>query len=124
MNLDEIREQIDEIDAQILDLFCRRMDLVKNVAEYKIENSIPVFHPGREQSILDRARMRAGEAYGDYAAALFQRMMEVSRRMQEKMVEEQQEKSSGPFLRERTSGKQKKRKSRCVRWKRSFALRI
>ena len=44
MNLDEIREQIDEIDAQILDLFCRRMDLVKNVAEYKIENSIPVFH--------------------------------------------------------------------------------
>lgn len=77
MNLDEIREQIDEIDAQILDLFCRRMDLVKNVAEYKIENSIPVFHPGREQSILDRARMRAGEAYGDYAAALFQRMMEV-----------------------------------------------
>ena len=114
MNLDEIREQIDEIDAQILDLFYRRMDLVKNVAEYKIENSIPVFHPGREQSILDRARMRAGEAYGDYAAALFQRMMEVSRRMQEKMVEEQQEKkqravSQGEDVREAEKAKKQVR---------------
>ena len=111
MNLDEIREQIDEIDAQILDLFCRRMDLVKNVAEYKIENSIPVFHPGREQSILDRARMRAGEAYGDYAAALFQRMMEVSRRMQEKMVEEQQEKEAGRFSGRGRPGSRKSEKA-------------
>ena len=92
MNLDEIRKQIDEIDAQISELFCRRMDLVKNVAEYKIKNSLPVFHPGREQYILDQARLRAGETYGDYAAALFQRMMEMSRRMQEKMIEDQQKK--------------------------------
>ena len=106
MNLDEIREQIDEIDAQILDLFCRRMDLVKNVAEYKIENSIPVFHPGREQSILDRARMRAGEAYGDYAAALFQRMMEVSRRMQEK---KQRAVSQGEDVREAEKAKKQVR---------------
>lgn len=90
MNLEEIREQIDEIDAQILELFCRRMDLVKHVAEYKIEKGLPVFHPGREQNILERARLRGGEVYGDYAASVFQRMMEVSRTMQEKIIAEQQ----------------------------------
>ena len=90
MNLEEIREQIDEIDAQILELFCRRMDLVKQVAEYKIENGLPVLHPGREQKILDRVRLDGGEAYGDYAAAVFQRMMEVSRQMQEKVIEAKQ----------------------------------
>ena len=44
MNLDEIREKIDRIDRQILELFCSRMELVKGVAEYKIDNSLPVFH--------------------------------------------------------------------------------
>ncbi|MBQ3583839.1 MAG: chorismate mutase, partial [Lachnospiraceae bacterium] len=40
MNLDlnEIRKQIDEVDASIVDLFEKRMDLCKNVAQYKIDN--------------------------------------------------------------------------------------
>ena len=83
MNLDEIREQIDEIDAQILDLFCRRMDLVKTSRNIKSRTVFPCFiREGNRVSSIGRGC--AGEAYGDYAAALFQRMMEVSRRMQEK----------------------------------------
>ena len=40
MNLDlnEIRQQIDEIDSSIVDMFEKRMELCKNVALYKIEN--------------------------------------------------------------------------------------
>ena len=88
MNLDEIRKQIDEIDGQLLELFCRRMDLVKDVAAYKIENGMPVFRPEREKSILENVSNRAGAEYGIYAAELFQCLMEVSREMQTQIMEE------------------------------------
>ena len=90
MNLDEIRIKIDEIDTQILDLFCRRMDLVKGVAAYKIENDMPVFRPEREKLILERVRADAGEEYGDYAVKLFETAMAVSRDMQTEMIREKQ----------------------------------
>ena len=87
MNLDEIRKQIDEIDGQLLELFCRRMDLVKSVAAYKIENGMSVFRPEREQAILENASNQAGEEYGSYAAELFRCLMEVSREMQHQIIE-------------------------------------
>ena len=86
MALDEIREKIDRIDRQILELFCSRMELVKGVAEYKIDNSLPVFHPERERQILSGVRSLGGEEYGGYAEEVFQTMMEVSRQMQQKMI--------------------------------------
>jgi len=88
MDLEKIREQIDEIDAQILELFCRRMDVVKGVAEYKIKNNMQVLRPEREKAILERVRADAGEEYGDYAADLFENIMRVSRQMQQKMIDE------------------------------------
>ena len=88
MELNEIREQIDAIDSQLLELFCRRMDVVKGVAEYKIANDMPVLRPEREQAILERVKAEAGDEYGDYAVDLFENMMRVSREMQQKMIDE------------------------------------
>ena len=36
MDLLELREQIDRIDGQIVELYERRMDISRQVAEYKI----------------------------------------------------------------------------------------
>lgn len=88
MDLDNIREQIDEIDTQLLALSCRRMDVVKGVAEYKIENNMPVLRPEREKAILERVKADAGEQYGDYAVDLFENIMRVSREMQQKIIDE------------------------------------
>ncbi|MBR5228903.1 MAG: chorismate mutase [Firmicutes bacterium] len=88
MDLGKIREQIDAIDSQLLELFCRRMDVVKGVAEYKIANDMPVLRPEREQAILERVKAEAGDEYGDYAVDLFENMMRVSREMQQKMIDE------------------------------------
>ena len=43
------RDQIDEIDAQLVDLFEKRMEVVLKVAEYKKANNIPVYHEGRKR---------------------------------------------------------------------------
>ena len=42
MDLNDYRKQIDEIDSQLLDLFERRMELAKDIADYKKQNNLPV----------------------------------------------------------------------------------
>lgn len=37
MDLSKLRQQIDTIDRQIVDLYEKRMDVSRQVAEYKIE---------------------------------------------------------------------------------------
>ena len=37
MDLLELRKQIDEIDSQVVELYERRMEVSRKVAEYKIE---------------------------------------------------------------------------------------
>ena len=40
--LDALRAQIDDIDAQMIALFEKRMDVTRQVGEYKKENDLPV----------------------------------------------------------------------------------
>ena len=46
--LKDIRKDITEIDNRMAALFCERMELVKQVAEYKQSCGVPVFDPERE----------------------------------------------------------------------------
>ena len=43
MDLGILRDEIDEIDGKIVDLYEKRMDICKQVAEYKIETGKKVF---------------------------------------------------------------------------------
>lgn len=85
MDLNAIRREIDEIDGQILDLFIRRMECARRVAEYKIENGIPVLNAARENEILERISARAGK-YGGGARMVYSALMEVSRALQHEML--------------------------------------
>lgn len=48
------REKIDAIDKEMARLFSMRMDAVKIIAEYKAENSLPVFDATREAEIIEK----------------------------------------------------------------------
>lgn len=54
MNLDEIRRQIDEVDAQLLDLLGKRADLVHEVGEIKKRDGLQIYAPEREEALLRR----------------------------------------------------------------------
>ncbi len=49
--LEEAREIINEIDAQMISLFIKRMAAVSMVAEYKLANNIDVLDTSREASL-------------------------------------------------------------------------
>jgi chorismate mutase/prephenate dehydratase len=52
--LDKARQEINEIDKTMAELFERRMNAAKEVAEYKKENGLPVFDAGREEEVIKR----------------------------------------------------------------------
>ncbi|WP_414733518.1 chorismate mutase [Acetobacterium carbinolicum] len=52
--LDEIRNKIDLIDAQMRVLFEQRMDCIQAVAEYKYNNNGNIFDQSREEKMLQK----------------------------------------------------------------------
>lgn len=61
--LQVLRDQIDEVDQQLVDLFARRLKLVAGVGEVKSRQGVPIYAPDREAAMLARRRAEA-EAKG------------------------------------------------------------
>ena len=85
MDLSEIRNKIDAIDTQLLDLFLQRMDLAEDVARYKKANGLLVLTAAREQEVLDKVAARAGDR-ADCACRLFETLFALSRARQEELL--------------------------------------
>ena len=83
MELQEYRAQLDQIDDQIAALFQRRMETVRQVADYKKEHNTPVLNAGRERDILYRVTGTCGEELQEYTKILFSTLLELSRDYQE-----------------------------------------
>lgn len=52
--VNELRKRINEIDLEFVKLLDERAVLVKSIGNYKKENNIPVYQPGREKEIRER----------------------------------------------------------------------
>ena len=84
MDLSEIRQEIDAIDQQLVDLFCKRMNLSAQVADYKKANNLPIFVPARERAILQSVAEQAGPEMANYTRVLYSMLFELSRSYQSK----------------------------------------
>lgn len=84
MDLNEIRTQIDTIDDQMVKLFCQRMALSAQVADYKKANNLPIFVPQRERAILQKVAEQSGPVMENYARTLYSTLFELSRSYQNK----------------------------------------
>ena len=80
--LQALRQDIDAIDRELVELFRRRMGVTAQVGEYKRERGIPVLDQERERQLLQSKGELAGEALRPAAVTLFQTIMALSRRQQ------------------------------------------
>ena len=101
MDLGIIREEIDTIDKELLELFKKRMECSIKVAEYKKENGIPIVNTARENEILDEVKKNGGE-FGYAARLLFSNIMELSKGIQHDII------GSGKDIRRKISNADKK----------------
>ncbi|WP_455717023.1 bifunctional chorismate mutase/prephenate dehydratase [Anaerosporobacter sp.] len=81
------REDIDRIDKQIISLFEERMEIAKNVAEYKISVGKKVYDKQREEEKLETLGALASNEFNKIAAKeLFSQIMSISRKLQYTLV--------------------------------------
>ena len=81
-SLDESREKIDRIDREMVRLFCERMQVAADVAEYKRSVGMPVTDAARERALLSKISTLAGEEMEDYARTLYATVLSVSKAYQ------------------------------------------
>ena len=84
MEINELRGQIDSIDGELVKLFCQRMKVAEQIAEYKRQNNLPILAPAREREKLQDVSSKAGSEMANYTRVLYSMIFELSRSYQSK----------------------------------------
>ncbi|UJD00565.1 chorismate mutase [Streptococcus oralis] len=80
MDLDSIRQEIDQIDDQIVKLLEERMHLVEDVVAYKKASGKPILDSKREEVIFEKVRSRVtNKNYQETIVATFSDILKRSR---------------------------------------------
>ncbi len=79
MDLKELRKEIDQIDDELVQLFCKRMAVSARIADYKKANDLPIFVPAREAEKLQDVAEKAGPEMAVYSRVLYDLLFELSR---------------------------------------------
>ena len=99
MDLGILRDEIDEIDGKIVDLYEKRMDICKQVAEYKIETGKKVFDRTREEEKIRKVKSQTHNEFNSHGVEeLFEQIMSMSRKLQYQMLAEKGSLGKLPFI--------------------------
>ena len=99
MDLLELRDKLDVIDAQIVELYEKRMEICGQVAEYKIENGKKVFDRQREAEKLAKVKsLTHNEFNGHGIVELFEQIMSMSRKLQYQLLSAHGSEGKLPFI--------------------------
>lgn len=81
--LERLRQAIDGIDTNLLNLLNARMELALQVGRLKAEKSLPLFHPEREEIIFDRLnRLNPGPLSEYSLRSIYREIFSASRILQ------------------------------------------
>ena len=87
MDLDSIRQEIDQIDDQIVKLLEERMNLVEEVVAYKKTSGKPILDTKREAVIFEKVRNRVEDKrYQETIVATFSDILKRSRDYQDQNI--------------------------------------
>lgn len=85
MDLNEIRDKIDKVDDQIIDLFAQRMELSNEVAQYKRAMGIPVIDMTRERDKRNKIFEKSPKEIREYLPQLYSVVFDLSRSYQNRL---------------------------------------
>ena len=99
MDLGELRQEIDAIDAQIVALYEKRMDISGQVAEFKIKTGKKVFDKVREEEKLKVVKALTHNAFNSHGIEeLFEQIMSMSRKLQYQLLAQNGTVGRLPFI--------------------------
>ena len=86
MDIQELRKQINEIDAELVKNFDARMKVALEIAKYKKENNLPVCDPARERDVLNKQVAAVDEDMAMYVKLLYNMLFDLSRSYQQRYM--------------------------------------
>ena len=82
-DLKQCRQEIDEIDKQLIKLFEKRMSLSKEVVTYKLVHDMEIFQPKREHEVIEKNAARIeNDELKEYAKKFVQDIMDIGKSYQ------------------------------------------
>lgn len=87
MDLSQYREQIDQIDDELIALFARRMETAAQIAQWKRQAGKPVMDASRERAKLLDVMEKCPAEFKDYAVSLYSLLFELSRSYQHRILD-------------------------------------
>ena len=86
--LEKARLAINEADAQIAQLFEKRMQAVEDVVAYKMENGLPIFDGAREKEVIQKNLAKiTEEKLKPYYEDMLIQLMRISKEYQKTIME-------------------------------------
>ncbi len=85
--LEICRDLIDSIDNQIIELYVKRMEIVKEITKFKIENDLPVLDQNREKIMLEKNLEKIkDDEFKKYYKDVLEGFLKASKEMQKDII--------------------------------------
>jgi chorismate mutase/prephenate dehydratase len=89
--LNLLRQQIDELDKRLLELFEARMERVQEVANFKAVNNLPILDASREKKVLEKTKFLKNPSLQNQAVNFLQVLMDISKTLQNEQIRRNKE---------------------------------
>ena len=87
LNITEIRNEINEIDEEIVRLLEKRFNTVLKVGVYKKIHNLPVFNEERENQVIEKcAKMLSNHKYDRYLKNIYVEIMDTCKDIQKNEI--------------------------------------
>lgn len=91
-DLTRYRNEIDDIDKELIQLFEKRMNTVLEIAKHKMKNNTTIFQKDREEKVLSKAVDNLdNKVYSQETIQFFNSIMEISRGLQKRLMDNDSE---------------------------------
>ena len=86
MEIQQLREKINQCDDTLVRAFRERMDTAMEIAKYKQENGLPVLDPARERAVISRVTEGCDDSTALYIKLLYNTLFDLSRSYQQRYL--------------------------------------
>lgn len=87
MDINNIRDQIDDIDLRVVELLNKRAELAIEIGKKKAKNAAGIFVPEREQQVLSHAaNCNSGPLPSEAITAIFREIISASRALERQLM--------------------------------------
>ena len=99
MDLQDYRKQIDLVDDELVEQFNQRMDIIRDIVDFKMENNLRVLDSTREKEKLAAVTSKCDDDFNQRAIReLFEQIMCIARRRQYQILQNTSGKDSAAFI--------------------------